>query len=243
MNTKLTSKNQKHIFKFKQFEVDQTGCAMKINTDGVLLAALVESNNPKRILDIGTGTGVLALMLAQRFISAQIEAVEIEEQASATAKKNFQLSVFNDRLNVENTSIQQYKSNDQFDLIISNPPFFVNDLKNIEEKKGIARHTNEVFFDELIAKVNALLIDSGSFWFILPIKQAELLVERANDYNFKPVKIIHLHSDKFKLAFRYIVCLKRNSTSIKIDHFYIYEDEKIYTRAYKELLKDFFLGY
>jgi tRNA1Val (adenine37-N6)-methyltransferase len=243
MNTKLTSKNQKHIFKFKQFEVDQTGCAMKINTDGVLLAALVESNEPKRILDIGTGTGVLALMLAQRFISAQIEAVEIDEQATATAEKNFRSSVFSARLAVKNTAVEQYKSNDQFDLIISNPPFFVNDLKNIEEKKGIARHTNKVFFDDLIAKVNVLLVENGSFWFILPIKQAELLIEKASDYKFAATKIIHLHSDKFKLPFRYIVCLKKNSIVSTIDHFYIYEDEKIYTRAYKELFKDFFLGY
>ena len=82
------------IFKFKQFEVDQTGCAMKINTDGVLLAAIAESTAPKRILDIGTGTGVIALMLAQRFPNAFVEAVEIDEQASATAERNFQSSVF-----------------------------------------------------------------------------------------------------------------------------------------------------
>ena len=125
------------IFKFKQFEVDQTGCAMKINTDGVLLAALVESDNPKNILDVGTGTGVLALMMAQRFPKAYVEAVEIDEQASATAKQNFHLSVFSNRLTVHNMAIEYYNPTEQFDLINSNPPFFVNDLKNAEQKKGL----------------------------------------------------------------------------------------------------------
>ena len=124
------------IFKFKQFEIDQTGCAMKVNTDGVLLGAMVNHHTPMRILDIGTGTGVIALMFAQRFPGAIIHAIEIDQQASETAKKNFQFSVFNDRLSVENIALEQYNSVERFDLIVSNPPFFVNDLKmkNIEKE-------------------------------------------------------------------------------------------------------------
>ncbi|TKC06630.1 methyltransferase domain-containing protein [Pedobacter polaris] len=231
------------IFKFKQFEVDQTDCAMKINTDGVLLAAIAESIDPKQILDIGTGTGVIALMLAQRFPEALIEAVEIDEQASATAKRNFQSSVFSNRLIVNHTAIEQYNNAKQFDLIISNPPFFVNDLRNSEEKKGIARHTNEVFFQDLITKVASLLNTNGSFWFILPVKQAELLIEKAKDFRFSAAKIIQLHSDVSKPVFRYIVNLAKSKVDTKIEHFYIYESEKVYTQAYKKLLKDFFLGY
>ncbi|RZL47449.1 MAG: methyltransferase domain-containing protein [Pedobacter sp.] len=231
------------IFKFKQFEVDQTGCAMKINTDGVLLAALAESENPKRILDIGTGTGVLALMMAQRFPSAKIEAVEIEELASATAGRNFQDSVFYERLAIRNIAIEQYETIEKYDLIISNPPYFVNDLKNPEEKKGIARHTREQFFGDLIAKIDSVLKASGSFWFILPVKQAEFLITKAIHFNFNAAKIIQLHSDISKPAFRYIVSLDKDSVETVIEHFYIYESEKIYTTAYKKLLKDFFLGY
>ncbi|RZK47739.1 MAG: methyltransferase domain-containing protein [Pedobacter sp.] len=231
------------VFKFKQFEVDQTGCAMKINTDGVLLAALVESESPKRILDIGTGTGVLALMMAQRFPLAKIEAVEIDESASATAEKNFQFSVFSKQLSVHNTAIQQYTSNNKFDLIISNPPFFVNDLKNTEEKKGIARHASDQFFDDLIVKVNSILADEGSFWFILPVKQADVLVENAKQLGLYPAKVIELHSDSQKPAFRKIVALSKSIRLTKTAHFYIYESEKIYTQSYRELLKDFFLGY
>jgi tRNA1Val (adenine37-N6)-methyltransferase len=231
------------IFKFKQFEVDQSGCAMKINTDGVLLAALVESDNPKRILDIGTGTGVLALMLAQRFPLAQVEAIDIDEQAALTAGRNFQNSVFSKQLSVHHIAIEQFSAPEKFDLIISNPPFFVNDLKNTEEKKGIARHASEQFFKDLIEKVNLILTEVGSFWFILPVKQADLLIENAKQLRMYPTKIIHVHSDISKPAFRYVVNLNKNEAETVIEHFYIYEREKVYTIAYQKLLAEFFLGY
>ncbi|WAC40317.1 tRNA1(Val) (adenine(37)-N6)-methyltransferase [Pedobacter sp. SL55] len=132
----------KNIFRFKQFEVDQSDCAMKINTDGVLLGAMVQHENAERILDVGTGTGVIALMLAQRFPKAQVHAVEIDEQASATASRNFENSVFSERLTNNNISIEQFNSPEKFDLIVTNPPFFVNDYKNAEPKKEIARHAS-----------------------------------------------------------------------------------------------------
>jgi tRNA1Val (adenine37-N6)-methyltransferase len=231
------------IFKFKQFEVDQSGCAMKINTDGVLLAALAEGSDPLSILDIGAGTGVIAMMLAQRFEQAQVHAVEIDEVAASTAQRNFENSVFKERLEVSAIAIEQYNNTEQFDLIVSNPPYFVNDLKNAAEKKGLARHTDEVFFDQLVAKVADLLSEEGSFWFILPIKQAELLVEKAKAHHLFLLKQIHLHSDEQKPAFRRIVCLRRAEEEVKSEHFYIYESEKVYTQAYRELLRDFFLGY
>lgn len=231
------------VFKFKQFEVDQSGCAMKINTDGVLLAVLAESAAPNHILDIGTGTGVIALMLAQRFEDAEVHAVEIDETAAATAQRNFENSPFKGRLQAHAVAIEQYNSAIQFDLIVSNPPYFVNDLKNAAEKKGLARHTDEVFFDQLIAKVASLLSEKGSFWFILPVKQAMLLVEKAKAYGLFLTKQIHLHSDEHKPEFRRIVCLSRIEGAVKSEHFYIYASEKVYTQAYQVLLKDFFLGY
>lgn len=243
MNIKPKSENQKHLFKFKQFEVDQTNCAMKINTDGVLLGALTESDAPQHILDIGTGTGVIALMLAQRFENAQIEAVEIDAEAALTAGNNFSNSIFKERLSINHTAIEQFNTTKKFDLIVSNPPFFVNDLKNIEEKKGIARHTNAIFFDQLLLKVAAILNTNGQFWFVLPIKQAELLVKEGRVYGLFEQQVIHLYSDQSKPAFRRIVCLGKKKIESTSKHFYIYEAEKVYTQTYRELLKDFFLGY
>ena len=233
----------KHIFKFKQFEIDQTGCAMKVNTDGVLLAALAEAQSPQNILDVGTGTGVIALMLAQRFEQAKIHAVEIDVEASLTAKRNFENSIFNGRLSISNVAVEQFHDERQYDLIISNPPFFVNDLKNAEVKKGVARHTDEFFFDELIGKVASLLSNRGRFWFILPVKQAELLVAKGKLVDLHVLRQISLHSDAQKPAFRTIVCLTKGPAKSVLTTFYIYEAEKVYTQAYKTLLKDFFLGY
>jgi len=233
----------KNIFRFKQFEVDQSNCAMKINTDGVLLGAMAQHENPKRVLDIGTGTGVIALMLAQRFREAQVHAVEIDEHASATAGRNFQNSVFNQRLTNNNTSIEKYSNAEQFDLVVSNPPFFVNDYKNAEPKKEMARHASDTFFAELVKKVDGLLNENGCFWFVLPIKQAEELTTRGEAFGLFLQKIVRLHSDAAKPEFRRIVCLGREQSNLVEEDFMIYESEKKYTKAYELLLRDFFLAY
>ena len=232
-----------NIFRFKQFKIDQTGCAMKINTDGVLLGAMALHSNPKAILDIGTGTGVIAMMLAQRFQEAQVTAVEIDEQAAATASKNFQNSIFNDRLTTVNTAIKDYSSVTQFDMIVSNPPFFVNDYKSAVANKKVARHASDTFFGELIAKVSELLSADGRFWFVLPIKQAEDLIHKASLHDLRVQHVVKLHSDASKPMFRKIVCLGRANIPLIIEDFMIYESEKEYTAEYKYLLRDFFLAY
>ncbi|MBO9672164.1 MAG: methyltransferase [Sphingobacteriaceae bacterium] len=231
------------IFKFKQFEVDQTGCAMKINTDGVLIGAMANHHAPKRILDIGTGTGVIALMLAQRFPHANVHAVEIDEQAAETAERNFQQSPFNCRLTINNIAIEQYHSPERFDLIVSNPPFFVNDLKNEELRKGIARHAAEGFFSMLVKKISELLAADGEAWLILPVKQANEVIAIASHHDFLLTERINLHSDKNRPTFRQIICLKKGETFLKESDFYLYESLKEHTRAYRLLLKDFFLAY
>ncbi len=233
----------KHIFKFKQFEVDQRGCAMKINTDGVLLGAIAEFQSPKNILDIGTGTGVIALMLGQRFPDASVAAVEIDHDAAATADRNFQASSFSSRLSVFHAAIEAFETAQRFDLIVSNPPFFVNDYKNAEPKKQKARHASDNFFSQLLAKVNDLLTDEGSFWFVLPLKQTMEVVAIGNSLGLSVNTVVNLHSDNEKPVFRQIVELSRVSKQLKEVKFVIYEQEKVYTDAYRALLKDFFLAY
>lgn len=232
-----------NVFRFKQFEVDQTGCAMRINTDGVLLAAMVECGLATHILDIGTGTGVMALMLAQRFPRTVIHAVEVDKEASVTAGRNFMNSPFKERLWNHHTAIEDFKPPVKFDVLVSNPPFFVNDLRSREARKSMARHADQQFFISLMAKASALLYPDGAFWFILPPAQASFLIEEAETHGFFVSKKILLHSDRSKPAFRWIVALKRTAVRTVITHFYIYEREKVHTTAYKALLKDFFLGY
>lgn len=232
---------EQDIFRFKQFQVDQTGCAMKINTDGVLLAAMLQATAPKTVLDIGTGTGVIALMLAQRFEHARIHAIEIDAAAAHTAEGNFRRSPFSERLSASHVAIEEFSAPLKFDLVVSNPPYFINDLKSTERKKGIARHTSPQFFSDLAAKVAGLLSPEGLFWFILPVKQAALLIKEAATQQLTVHKFIDLHSDVTKPAFRNIVCLGKHQVEPAHTHFYIYESEKVYTQAYVNVLKDFFL--
>jgi tRNA1Val (adenine37-N6)-methyltransferase len=231
------------IFKFKQFEVDQAGCAMKINTDGVLLAAMANHEEAENILDIGSGTGVIALMLAQRFPEAHVHAVEIDQQAAETAGKNFKSSVFNDRLTIDHVAIEQYHHQEKFDMIVSNPPFFVNDLKNEEARKGIARHADHHFFNMLVQKSNELLSDSGMLWLILPVKQANEVVLEALKCQLSLVKRIYIHSDESKAAFRQVIGLGRIAHPLTESHFYIYQSRGKHTESYEALLSDFFLAY
>lgn len=230
-------------FKFKQFEVSQSGCAMKINTDGVLLGALAWHAMPQRILDIGTGTGVIALMLAQRFPAAAVEAVEIDPQASETAAENFSNSPFANRLNCKNIAIEVYEDAGQFDLIVSNPPFFVNDMKSEEKRKGIARHTDSVFFAQLVQKISILLADEGVFWLVLPVKQAEDVTSIAMGYHLHLARRINLRSDEAKPTFRQIICFSRKAATLVETDFFIYSSLKQHSLEYQLLLKDFFLAY
>lgn len=155
-------------FRFKQFAVEQDDVAMKVGTDGVLLGAWAGCEGARRILDIGTGTGVIALQMAQRNATAQISAVEIDETASRRARANFDMSPWAERLQVVQVAVQQFEPTEQFDLIISNPPYFVDSLLPPDERRSTARHTHDLTFEELDRAVCRLLHEDGRFAIILP---------------------------------------------------------------------------
>src|SRR5690554_2504372 len=144
-------KNRSSVFRFKQFEVDQRDCPMKINTDGVLLGAIAGSVHGRgQFLDIGTGTGVIAMMLAQRYPEARVDAIEIDQGAAFRAAANFKDSPFSDRLTVNHVALESFKTRPEtYDLILSNPPFFMDSLKNPDQRKSVARHADPLFFQTL----------------------------------------------------------------------------------------------
>ena len=160
-------------FRFKQFAVEQDDVAMKVGTDGVLLGAWAACDGAKRILDIGTGTGVIALMLAQRNPEAQIQAVEIDETATRRARSNFDMSPWAERLEVECCAVQEFNPAEKFDLIISNPPYFVDSLLPPDAKRSTARHTHDLSFEELDKAACQLLANEGKFALILPTTEFE----------------------------------------------------------------------
>lgn len=231
------------MFHFKQFSVDQENCAMKINTDGVLLGALSQANNPKKILDIGTGTGVIALMLAQRFPDAKIDAVEIDPKAAQTAEVNFLNSPFGERLNCFPLSFEDYFKQfpiGNFDMIVSNPPFFINSLKNPNPKKIIARHTNKDFYEKLIRLSAFHLSETGSLWLILPKEILRLISQLAIEYGLKNNSTINISSFDTAEPHRFIVSYSREANNNSISDFVIYETQKKYSNQYEEALKPFF---
>jgi tRNA1Val (adenine37-N6)-methyltransferase len=164
-----------NFFRFKQFMVNQDKCAMKVNTDSCIFGAIIEHPSPQSILDIGTGTGVLALMMAQRFPFAQIQAVEIDSSAAKQAAENFNLSPWKERLKVFHLSVQEFSSSSdlRFDLIISNPPWFTRHHKSPDVKRSLARHNDFLPFNDLAMCVSGLISPTGIFYITLPLGESE----------------------------------------------------------------------
>jgi len=231
------------VFKFKQFTVDQSGCAMKINTDGVLLGAFVDADQPDSILDIGTGTGVIALMLAQKFENAQIDAVELDEAAAITARSNFEASPFKCKPQLYADSFQQYfdeHPDKKYDLIVSNPPFYINSLSSATRQINLAKHAGQVFFDDLIKAVAQRLKPDGECWLILPLPTAELVLELAGQYGLNLQKTISIHSFTGSEPHRQVIILTPSQTKKANERFVIYQDVKVYSEEYRKRLRDFF---
>jgi tRNA1Val (adenine37-N6)-methyltransferase len=234
------------MFRFKQFTVDQSDCAMKINTDGVLLGALAEPDHPKTILDIGTGTGVIALMLAQRFADAQIDAVEIDPMAAQTAGNNFINSVYAERLYIYPIGFEQFfeeNPDKKYDLIVSNPPFFINSLKSPEAKRELAKHTDEDFFKKLFSAISAHLASDGNFWLIIPLNIADFVFYLAAEKNLCLQKRINVRSFDNSVPHRIVVCFGFEKVSTEISKFVIYKSVGNYSEQYVKSLQPYFLAF
>lgn len=229
------------IFQFKQFSVDQADCAMKINTDGVLLGATADHPTPNRILDVGTGTGVIAMMLAQRYEEAIIDAIEIDPKAATRAHQNFLQSPFVERLQAWTGSFEDFSTSEKYDLIVSNPPFYTNSLHNPDKRKKIARHTDDEFFRKLIFFSAQRLKDHGLLQLILPCDLAIKVVGVAEGNNLFLEKKIYIKSYADTEAFRCIISLSRKENNVDRSTFVIYKERSIYTTAYNKLLQNFFL--
>lgn len=234
------------MFRFKQFNVDQTGCAMKINTDGVLLGAVATGPNPARILDIGTGTGVIALMLAQRYREAQIDAVEIDTAAAQTAATNFENSPFSEKLKVFTSDIADFfedHKQDKYDLIVSNPPFYINALESPKAKRSLAKHANIDFFDRLMKDMACHLSPDGLCWMILPVQTAVFIKDLAKQNGLYVQKTVTVHSFEDSEPHRNIVCLGRNNMASETTNLVIYSSNGVYTSAYNALLQPYFINF
>lgn len=219
---------------------------MKVNTDGVLLAALTEGQSPARVLDIGTGTGVIALMIAQRFSSASVDAVEMDPDAAATALKNFAASPFADRLHLYEGSFQEYGENEmkvlpKYDLIVSNPPYFLNSLRSPDGKKGMARHAEASFFSDLMNFAAENLTEGGFLTLILPLSTSALIGKMALSEDLYPLYEIIISSYANTKPVRKIISFGRTKKAFFSRNFVIYQRERHYSPEYQQALRDFFI--
>jgi tRNA1Val (adenine37-N6)-methyltransferase len=215
---------------------------MKVNTDGVLLGALADASNVETVLDIGAGTGVIALMLAQRFPQIQIDAVELDEAAAQTASLNFKSSPFAERLQLYALSFQQYFVNNphkKYNLIVSNPPFYIQSLPSPVVNKNRAKHADDAFFEQLIATCVQLLSLNGAIWLILPLPTAVLVKNLANKHGLFIQQIVHIQSYPQSIPHREILIFSSRQTEIVEQRLIIYKELKVYTNTYESLLKDF----
>lgn len=231
------------VFQFKQFSVDQTNCGMKVNTDAAILGSIAVNDEIRYALEIGTGTGVIALMLAQRYPTAIIDAVEIDEMASSTAELNFRNSPFSDNLRLVKSSFEDHFSKSvevRYDLILSNPPYFVNSLRSDDASKSLARHTDSGFFQDLISGSAAHLSLHGLIYLILPLDTAELVKSLLlPDSGLAVRKTIFIHSFPESKPYRCILVIGIGIESAVTQKFVIYNTHNSYTEEYRTLLKDY----
>jgi tRNA1Val (adenine37-N6)-methyltransferase len=229
------------FFKFKQFTIWQDQTAMKVCTDACILGAFVDVKNTKRILDMGTGTGLLALMMAQR-TKAQIEAVEIDEQTYNQAVKNVDESILKNQIKVFNKNIIDFDS-DKFDLIVSNPPFYQNSLQSPDNQVNKALHSTELSFEELAQSVNRLLDDEGKFVVLLPTFETNEFIKIAQQNNLFLHHQLTIRHDESKPIFRVISTFKKvQMLDYQVDSLLIWkENGKAYSDQFRDLLREYYL--
>ena len=233
------------IFQFKKFSVNQDRCAMKVGTDGVLLGAWCPiDNNPFSVLDIGAGTGILSLMLAQRSNVTQIDAIEIDEDAYEQCVENFESSPWGDRLFCFHAGLDEFidEPEDQYDIIISNPPFYSEDYKTGSEQRNLARFQEAMPFEDLIESADLLLSENGIFSVIIPFTEEEKFINLCAEVELYPIKVTRVKGTPTTEIKRSLLAFKRYELSVlTADELIIETARHQYTDDYIALTKDFYL--
>lgn len=231
-------------FKFKQFTIHQDRCAMKIGTDGVLLGAWTSlENSPNLILDIGTGTGLIALMLAQRSDTETIDAIEINEEAFEQCVGNFEESPWGDRLYCYHSGLDEFvdEIEDKYDLIVSNPPFYSEEVSSGNSSRDIARQNQSLPFNELIDGVYQLLAPTGVFSTIIPFKEENQFIGLAVKIGLHPNRITRVKGNPKSEIKRSLLEFSYHKKEVKEDELIIETERHQYTKKYIELTKSFYL--
>jgi tRNA1Val (adenine37-N6)-methyltransferase len=234
----------KPSFRFKQFTVQQDRCALKVGTDGVLFGAWVNYDGANRILDIGTGTGVLALVAAQRCATATIDAVEIDDAAAGQAAENAAASPWGDRVRVHRMDVRRMNASEPFDLIICNPPYYAGYSTAADERVGLAKHSDELLFPELVASVDRLLPAVGRFALIIPLNREPELLALAAQVGLKCIRRCVVKYVAHRPAKRVLMEFDRVGGTIRHEELTIENTGPFdYTPEYRALISDLMLNF
>ena len=228
-------------FAFKQFTIRHDRCAMKVGTDGVLLGAWTDLTHSRYILDIGTGTGLIALMLAQRCPEAQITAIDIDADAVGQAKENIQASPWKERVEAKLQDVCTYSEQGMFDTIVSNPPYFINSLKCPDHQRNTARHTDTLDAGKLIRKVSELLTSDGRFSLILPADQTNELLSLAESQGLYPSRQTWIITRPGISPKRILLEFRKTPSMFQPDELVIELERHVYSEDYIALTKEFYL--
>jgi len=225
-------------FRFKKFTVWHDRCGMKVGTDGVLLGAW--ANGGRRILDIGTGSGVIALFMAQRYRNAVITAIDIDSAACSQAEDNVRMSVFNGRINVVESSLQHFEYG-KYDAIVCNPPFYADSLKSDDRRRTLARHTDTLSFHDLFSCAAKLLADDGEFSVVIPAAVRSTFDMEAAFSNLFTSRVCALRTVPHKPVSRLLLAYRKHPV-YKVEEALEYLNNADMTRSawYDSLTQDFY---
>ena len=230
-------------FQFKQFTIHQQHCAMKVGTDGTLLGAWAfASESPCRILDIGTGTGLIALMMAQRYPQAKVTAIDIDDGAVRQAKENVSASPFADRINVIKADVLTFEEEKKYDSIVCNPPFFEDSLTCSDPQRTEARHTVSLGYRQLMEAAFRLLKDDGCFSFIIPSDCRERLESEAHLRGFFLSRVCSIQTTPKKAPKRYMIELSKQPVNeVDTTNGILESSPQVRSDWYQELTKEFYI--
>lgn len=233
------------FFRFKQFKISQDKAAFKVTTDACILGAYVKSLNPGSIIDIGTGTGVIALMLAQKFMDAKIDAVEIDSLSAMQAQENVDSSPWVERISVINDNIQHFSdySKKKYSLIVCNPPYYEDFLKSKDQRNNLTKHNIRISIKELAKSINDLLVDYGQFYTILPPFSFNKLQAELEMYDIRLFDKLDIYSRFGKPLYRNIGGFSREPSVMITKSLYISMENGDYSESLKDLLREYYLAF
>lgn len=228
-------------FSFKQFTIYHDRCAMKVGSDGVLLGAWADVTGAETVLDVGTGTGLIALMLAQRSSTARIDAIDVDNGAFEQAEYNISQSPWSDRISVFRNSLQDFRPGKTYSLIVSNPPFFTNSLKAPDAVRSLARHSDSLPLDVLLNASAELLVDGGRMCVVLPVAEGERFVRMAAEVGLGCRRLVRVFPMPHLPVKRLLIELVKGDAETENSDLVIEQERHVYSDAFSALAKEFYL--